>query len=72
MIAEDYFILGFGFFILIVGIFSTIKPKLFVSKNTPKVHPYFYIDSKKYIKIRGWVFIVLGVLLILISITELL
>lgn len=64
---EDYFLFLLGLFVFIMGIISFKKPGLFVNKNTPKVHPYFYIDSKKYIKIRAIVMLIIGFLLMIFT-----
>jgi len=68
---ENYFLFFLGLFIFIVGIISFWKSELF-TKNAPKVHPYFYIDSTKYVKIRAVVMIILGSLLTLLTLLSIL
>ncbi len=66
---RKYITLALGGIIFIVGVLSIIKPNIFITKHTPKVHPYFYIDSKKYIQIRGGIYALSGVILIIIYLT---
>ncbi len=64
---EDYFLFLLGLFIFIIGIISFKRPRMFINKKTPKIHPYFYIDSKKYIKIRAIVMLIIGFLLMVFT-----
>jgi len=69
---ENYFTIGLGFFVLIIGLLSMIKPKLFISKGTPKIHPFLYIETEKYIRIRGWVFTLFGSLMVIFFLLDVL
>lgn len=64
---EDYFWLVLGLLLLTVGIISFFKPKLLITSNTPKYSYLTGIEIKKYIKIRGFLMIIIGVGLIIKS-----
>jgi len=69
---EEYTWLVLGFIGLIIGLPSFINPELFINKSTPKIHPYFKVEIKKYLKIRGLIFSIIGLFLIVSGILVLL
>ena len=67
---ENYFWLGLGLLLLIVGVFSFFKPEVLITKNTPKKHPIFGVGIKKYNKMRAPVMIILGLIMVIIQLFE--
>jgi len=65
---EDYMWLTLSIIIVIIGFYNFLKPKGFINKDTPKYHPIFLIEMKKYYRIRGPIMIILGLIMALISI----